>query len=187
MRLASEGSVPVPLEAFQRLDLGLPFVSAESRLTLDVLDQCAADHPPLLALHTQQLRTIVMGVDVGSVLHVVVRGLYRRKWSLLEAFTCSSFDELETWFNRYRVSVCVVDSLPETRRSGDLPRGTLEGSGFHATSTGQRRRFGPIHPTGRSRLPAPRCSMKPSRASGRGCMCCRGTTRVSRMVSTSSS
>jgi hypothetical protein len=58
-----------------------------------------------------------MGVDVGSQLHVVIRGRLNGRWYLLAAFTVDRFDELEECFSCYRIQTCVVDAYPETREA----------------------------------------------------------------------
>lgn len=58
-----------------------------------------------------------MGIDVGRKLHVVIRGRLNERWYLLEAFTADAFEELEPCFKCYDITICVVDSLPETREA----------------------------------------------------------------------
>ena len=116
MRLTWEGKVPGNLVDFQRWDLGQPFSTSEARLSADILEQCAGVYPPLLRIN-EPLRAVAMGVDVGRFLHVVVRGLFLGRWYLLDASTCASFEELDRYFDRYRVRACVVDSLPEAREA----------------------------------------------------------------------
>lgn len=112
MKLALDGKIPTSKETFYRQDLGQPFTSPESRLTPDILESCI--HP---RLPPAPLKMHVMGIDVGTKLHVVIRGRLNKKWYLFEAFTADSFEELEPCFRCYRIQCCVVDALPETREA----------------------------------------------------------------------
>ncbi len=111
MKLALDGKIPTSKEIFYRQDLGQPFTSPESRLTPEILDSCVKHWQP------QLLRMNVMGIDVGSKLHVVVRGRLEDRWYLFEAFTVDSFEEIEGCFEFYHIQCCVVDALPETREA----------------------------------------------------------------------
>ncbi len=111
MKLALDGKLPTTKETFYRQDLGHPFTSPESRLTPDILDACVEVWQPRL------LRMNVMGIDVGSKLHVVVRGRLKERWYLFEAFTVDSFEDIEGCFECYNIQCCVVDAFPETREA----------------------------------------------------------------------
>jgi len=110
MKLIMDERVPTTLETFYRQDLGIPYVSEESRLTPEILDRCIRDYSVGL-----KLRTSVMGIDVGRRLHVVIRGRFNDEWYLQEAFTVSDFADLEACFRCYNIESCVVDARPETR------------------------------------------------------------------------
>ena len=112
MRMALDGKIPTTKETFFRQDLGQPFTSPESRLTPDSLDSCIEPWRP-----ERMLKMYVMGIDVGSKLHVVIRGRFNNKWYLFKAFTADSFEELEPCFSCYRIQCCVVDAYPETREA----------------------------------------------------------------------
>jgi hypothetical protein len=112
MKLAADGKIPTDRETFHRQDLGQPFARPDSRLTPEILDACVESWFPELPL-----RMCVMGVDVGSQLHVVIRGRLNGRWYLLEAFTVDRFDELEECFSCYKIQTCVVDAYPETREA----------------------------------------------------------------------
>jgi len=112
MRMAVDGKIPTAKETFSRQDLGQPFTSPESRLTPDILDSCIEPWRP-----ERLLKMYVMGIDVGSKLHVVIRGRFKGKWYLFEAFTADSFEELEPCFTCYKIECCVVDAFPETREA----------------------------------------------------------------------
>jgi hypothetical protein len=88
--------------------------------------------------HSQQVSSPVqalttMGIDVGSDLHVVIT-----EWGFLDgmphgddynanavakivyANTVKSFDQAWKLFNNFNVKFCVVDALPETRKSKEF-------------------------------------------------------------------
>ncbi len=120
MKMALEGKISTSKETFFRQDLGQPFTSPESRLTPDVIDSCIEPWRPELPL-----KMYVMGVDVGSKLHVVIRGRFKERWYLFEAFTADNFNEIEPCFRRYNIQCCVVDALPETREARRFQQGHL--------------------------------------------------------------
>lgn len=99
-------------EAYNQ-DLGLPYTPPGGRLRIDDLNACRREygHGP------DDKLTAVMGVDVGKVLHVVIRarpsGSGARKQ--LFAGTVATFDDLAHLMNQYKVKLCVIDALPETR------------------------------------------------------------------------
>lgn len=120
MRMAMEGSLPTTKETFYRQDIGIPWVSEDARLTLDDLDRCRADLQ--FDQSILRCRDVVMGVDVGTRLHVVIRGRYNDRWHLLRAVACTEFEELDALIKAYNVSRCVVDALPERRAVRDFFR-----------------------------------------------------------------
>lgn len=95
-------------------DLGEPYIPRGGQLTDEVLDACRREyaHGPTPAL-------CVMGVDVGKVLHVVVRttqGECRQAW----AGEVESWDELGRVMRRFNVRACVIDALPETTKAREF-------------------------------------------------------------------
>lgn len=114
-------------EAFNQ-DLGEPYVPRGGRLTDEALDGCRRGygHGPV------QDEVTVMGLDVGRVLHGVIRGPMDgesgerpQRWA----------GELESWegvshqMRRFNVGTLVVDALPETTKARELqaewPRGRV--------------------------------------------------------------
>lgn len=94
-------------QAFNQ-DLGLPFTSKNAQtLTDDLLDKCRRDY----ALGPRPGGAF-MGVDVGRVLNVVIRG---RDFGLRYAGQLHDFDELHELMQQYGVLTAVSDALPETR------------------------------------------------------------------------
>jgi len=102
-------------------DLGEPFTPSGGRLTETILDRCRRNyaHGPSLAGGAT-----VAGVDVGAMLHVVIRSLQvdRTTGEQLQAFAgaVETFDEVAQLLRKYKVRSCVVDALPETRMARSL-------------------------------------------------------------------
>lgn len=99
-------------EAFNQ-DLGLPYTPRGGRLTFDDLDKCKReyDHGALPRMGA------VMGVDVGKVLHVVIRAQPDGEGKRRQLFAgiVPGFPDVAQLMYQYEVQCCVVDALPETR------------------------------------------------------------------------
>lgn len=108
-------------------DLGLPYTPRGGQMTDAILDQCQRDyrHGPVPGERP------FMGVDVGRVLHVVIRGPANAEGERPQRFAgeVDSFEELANLARRYSVQTCVVDALPETRAArafqSSFPRGVV--------------------------------------------------------------
>lgn len=94
-------------------DLGLPFTPKGGRLTDDDLRKLIRDY----RFGPQHDAKAIMGVDVGGVLHVVIRGQPDAEGErpLLFAGTVGDFADLRVLIDHYKVSTTVIDALPETR------------------------------------------------------------------------
>jgi hypothetical protein len=113
-------------EAYNQ-DLGEPYTPKGGQLTAEVLDACRREyaHGPLAGVKA------VAGVDVGRVLHVVVRapadarGELRQIWAGL----VDTWDELGRLLVRCNVGRTVIDALPETTKAREfqatLPKGQV--------------------------------------------------------------
>jgi hypothetical protein len=98
--------------------LGLPYLSAEDRLTYD---QVLATCDPMRIAQPRVDYPCAMGVDVGSKLHVVcleTGSASKTKVHFIGEVT--SFEELDTIALRYNVKQAVIDALPETRKSREF-------------------------------------------------------------------
>jgi len=121
-------------EAYNQ-DLGEPYTPRGGQLTDEVLNVCRRDYvhgvPPRNAVDAEAYKSApVMGIDVGRVLHSVIRtfnpetGERRQIW-------CGelSWDELIPTMRRFGVQTDVIDALPETTKAREaqaaLPPGTL--------------------------------------------------------------
>jgi hypothetical protein len=104
-------------EAYNQ-DLALPYKPAGSGLDATLLDACVRDY----SMGPARLEVPVMGVDVGRVLNVVIRGTANDQGEtpLRLAIEVAAFSDLARLIKQYRVQRCVIDALPETRAARDL-------------------------------------------------------------------
>jgi len=124
-------------EAFNQ-DLGEPYIPRGGRLTEALLDQCRRNyaHGPVAGERT------VAGVDVGSLLYLVIRSANvdretgERPQRL--AVAVESFEEVGRLLRRYRVQTCVMDALPETRKARELQAAFRPGMVWLAYFVGQK-------------------------------------------------
>ncbi len=100
-------------------DLALPYTPRGGQMTDEVLDACRRDyaHGPIKDEAT------VMGVDVGRVMHVVIRGAVQpetgerpQRW----AGEAESWERLEALAKLYNVTAVVIDALPETTKAREF-------------------------------------------------------------------
>lgn len=117
------------LYAFWRGVLGWPYEGGGQRVTSEMLESCMENEPtndlfPDKAQYAD--RTFVMGVDVGSVLNVVIDELekadtpsgYRRR--ARSVLAVAEFEDLHPLIRDFGVQVCVIDAMPETRKAKEL-------------------------------------------------------------------
>lgn len=99
-------------------DLGEPYTPKGASLAMEDLDACRREYGHGPDLHTN----CYMGIDVGSVLHVVVRTMedfVARQTRQLYAGE-SSWSSIHNLIKIYRPRVIVVDALPETTEARKL-------------------------------------------------------------------
>jgi hypothetical protein len=106
-------------EAFNQ-DLGETYTPRGGQLTDEVLDACRRDygHGPLAVTGD-----VFMGVDVGKVLHGVIRGplhLASGETPQLWAGEIDTWDELGRTMRRFNVRTLVIDALPETTKAREF-------------------------------------------------------------------
>lgn len=125
--LAAQGNTSM-LAAWWAAALGLCYEPEGTSVTQDMLDRAAVglpmDHVGGAAYDNL---TVVMGVDVGAVLNVKIsvleltgddRNPYRRVGRWVGAVP--EFSDLISLVDKYRVDVCVIDAMPETRKSKEF-------------------------------------------------------------------
>ena len=115
-------------------DLGLPYAPAGGRITEEMLDACQREYR---AGVVKGERTF-MGVDVGRLLHVVIRTKAGNdgERKLRYAVEVDTFREVARLIKRFNVSRCVIDGLPETRKARELQAGFRDGRIFLAYYSG---------------------------------------------------
>jgi hypothetical protein len=111
-------------QIFYNSKLGLAYSTAGSKINDWQLDLCKRRYPwPIMASPPRDaVRT--MGVDVGSVLHVVVRERVRDKGTqarrLLWAGEVRDFSELRKLIMAWQPKRCVIDAMPEIHEVSKL-------------------------------------------------------------------
>jgi hypothetical protein len=108
-------------EEFMRSNMGIPWVSADMRITRDMVESCIGQHE---MGHVQGTRCY-MGVDQnGSELHLVIR--QRDKITQRPIVRCiakvSQFGQLDQYMREYDVDVCVIDGTPNQHSARDFAR-----------------------------------------------------------------
>lgn len=101
------------IEEFRRSDLGLPYQPGGGGVTEDMLRRLSADLPNGKLPQTQWRQT-TMGVDVGARFHYRITSLGQDGWPYVRAMGAArSWSDLDDLLERYRVSMSVIDALPE--------------------------------------------------------------------------
>jgi len=112
-------------EAYNQ-DWGLPYKPKGGGLDDEILDACKRPY----ALGAVGGERCVMGVDVGKVLNVVIRGPQHPETGerpLRFAGEVAEFADLGHLIRRHRVKCCVIDANPETRLVRSFQAGQRNG------------------------------------------------------------
>ncbi len=131
----SAQGVSEQLAAFYTSVLGRPFEFSGSRLTISMLERVATG-PEIDYVGGSEYegKVVTMGVDVGSLLHVNISVIEEQvekdddgevvsKRTIRRCVfngTTASFDAVRDMIERYRVDLCVIDAMPETRKAQEL-------------------------------------------------------------------
>lgn len=118
---------PQLMQRFYNSSLGLPFVAAGNRVTVETLQRCAADYE----VRIEQDRAYVdfeaitgecsMGIDVGATLDVRISEIRGNKRRLVFAGKLKpSIESICELIDRYDVRFCVIDHGPEIGFVNDL-------------------------------------------------------------------
>ena len=110
-------------QLFYNSDLGLPYSSKGAKVTREMLDDCRREYTwPVQKTDPDKIR--VMGVDVGTVLHVVMRERYRFKggiaMKLIMAQTVPGFSGLAKIIREWKPKRVVIDAEPERHKVSEL-------------------------------------------------------------------
>lgn len=100
------------LQQFYNQDLGLPYEPKGGSLTEEVLKSCVRDYKIPVNKGNNY-----MGVDVGLKMHVIIQNS-ESQVALIK--TVENFEDLDILMNEYDVKMCVVDAMPETRKSQEF-------------------------------------------------------------------
>jgi hypothetical protein len=124
---------PTMLGTFYTSALGIPFEFEGAKLSsADLEAVCTGDAMDYAGGESYDKMTVVAGVDVGSVLHVtvdIITGYTEAGDPIREArmiCTTRTFEEVADILQRYRVTVCVIDSQPEMHKAQELRDWFLE-------------------------------------------------------------
>lgn len=104
-------------EAYNQ-DLGIPYTPRGGSLSSEDLDACRRDYG-----HGPDFRkTCYMGIDVGSVLHVVIRTMQDFETGESKQLYAgeSNWESVHNLIKIYRPRTIVIDALPETTESRKL-------------------------------------------------------------------
>lgn len=131
-------------EAYNQ-DLGEPYTPRGGQMTDDQLDAARRDyaHGPVMLGEGDERRpeACVMGVDVGKVLHCVIRGAIDPETGARPqrfAGEVESWARLEALMAQYHVTAAVIDALPETTKAREFQAKYPKGRVFLAYFVGQR-------------------------------------------------
>ena len=101
-------------EDFFNLKIGVPYVEAENRLSIqEVLGLCASE-----GIASSDPGPCFMGVDQGKNLHVVIGKRHpQRVGKIVHLGIYKDWEELDRLMRVFNILRCVVDALPETRNA----------------------------------------------------------------------
>jgi len=106
------------MTVFMNHELGMAYVEAENRMTVQEVYECCGNDPMLIS--NSQFRC-AMGVDQGKGLHVVIG--YRtgeKSGKLLHFNEYKDFEDLPVLVKKFNVKKLVIDGLPETRKAREV-------------------------------------------------------------------
>ena len=107
---------PTKMQAFYNLKLGQPWAAAGTRIT-DV-----SGLPSMGEMIPSYDRQSVMGVDVGNLLHVVIRRTYGGILWAGNLVGNAQWEELGRMMHAYNVDHCAIDVRPETTKASEFAR-----------------------------------------------------------------
>jgi len=102
------------MQVFYNMTLGLPYAPEGARITDEVLAALSRSGEMLAG----SVRPTVMGVDVGAVLHVVIR---RIEGGIIWAGT-TDWVGVARLMGTYNVQRCAIDAAPEVTKAKELAR-----------------------------------------------------------------
>jgi len=110
-------------DRFYNLKIGIPWADLERRLDVATVLSLCSDHQ---MLEEERDKSCFIGVDTGKALHVVVLRqptlYYEGRLDVVHLAEYHDFAELDALLERFRVSYCVIDGLPETHATRAFAR-----------------------------------------------------------------
>lgn len=103
------------LQVFHNMRLGLPYSPEGARITPEIL----AALPLGEEMAAGSTRPCVMGIDVGTLLHVIIR---RVEGGIVWAGAVSDVNQLDRMMTAYNVQSAGIDAMPETRIAKEFAR-----------------------------------------------------------------
>ncbi|MFZ5559275.1 MAG: phage terminase large subunit family protein [Patescibacteria group bacterium] len=103
------------LQQFYNFNLGLCYTKSGDKLTEVILDKCIADY-----IMPSTSVDCTMGVDVGSVLHIVISDYpegFEKPRRKVFVGTVPDFNDLDLLIKRFEVKTCVIDGSYDGRRA----------------------------------------------------------------------
>lgn len=107
-------------------DLGEPYTPRGLQINDEVLDACTRDY-----IHGEMdpLGNAVAGIDVGRVLHCVIRGFDAASQERKQLFAGEiQWSDVDAILKRFNVKTTVIDAMPETTKARELQAKMKPGS-----------------------------------------------------------
>lgn len=104
-------------QVFYNSELGLPYSGEGDQLTYADIENCKGDY-----FAPKRADWAVMGVDVGSVLHVAIDDFKGTRRRALFRGVVPDWEELERIRKRYNCEVGVIDALPEIHKAREYAK-----------------------------------------------------------------
>jgi hypothetical protein len=126
-------------ERFYNLKIGIPWADLERRVDAATVLALCGDEPLLASSEAN----CVMGVDTGRSLHAVIlqeTDPCQDRQRLVHLTECHDFHDLDVLMKRFKVDLCVIDSLPETHATREFAkahRGVVYMSRFVESQRGE--------------------------------------------------
>lgn len=102
------------MQVFWNNKLGLAYKAVGSKITPEMLKNCEQQY--VLPDYYDGTQSVYAGVDVGSLLHVVIRVKEENEKKLLYCGTVENFTELSELIAQYKIETMVIDMYPEVRK-----------------------------------------------------------------------
>jgi hypothetical protein len=106
------------MQIFYNSNLGLPYKASGSKFSEELLHKNQTNY--YMPYEYASSNLVCMGIDVGKILHCVIREESPEGFRLLFAGTFTNFEEIAEYVNRFTVQCVVIDSKPELHKVKEL-------------------------------------------------------------------